>query len=181
MTDETNPNYSGGHWEAMKPDGSPITSDTSLMHGWSTWPVYLLPRYLGGVEPLEPGWRRWRIKPVLAGLEEVDVKLSVPAGMVRVSLRLLEREGTGSITLAVPRGTVAEVFPPEGWVIVAYRKSSGSTGPQIFDGQDEIAIVKIRKSSDITRPAGLESSDKSIETSTIQEIKSQDYDGVLGL
>ncbi|KAH6694838.1 Six-hairpin glycosidase-like protein [Leptodontidium sp. MPI-SDFR-AT-0119] len=112
MADETNPNYSGGHWEAMKQDGTPITDDTSLMHGWSTWPVFLLPRYLAGVLPQEPGWTRWKVQPVLVGLENVDVSLSTPAGQIGVSLQMQESLGTGSIVLDVPIGSVAEVFPP---------------------------------------------------------------------
>jgi len=43
MSNPSNPNYSGGHWEAMAEDGSPVHDDTSLVHGWSTSPVFLLP------------------------------------------------------------------------------------------------------------------------------------------
>lgn len=68
MTDETGPNYSEGHWASMKPDGTTYAADTSLQHGWSTWPVFLLPKYLGGLSPLEPGWKRFQVKSVLAGL-----------------------------------------------------------------------------------------------------------------
>lgn len=53
MADETNPNYSGGHWGALKLDGTRITDDPSLMRGWSIWPVDLLPRYLDGAEPVK--------------------------------------------------------------------------------------------------------------------------------
>lgn len=34
MADEINPNYSGGHWGALKLDGTRITNDASLMRGW---------------------------------------------------------------------------------------------------------------------------------------------------
>ncbi|KAL3427196.1 alpha-L-rhamnosidase (RhaA is able to hydrolyze alpha-1) [Phlyctema vagabunda] len=118
MADPTNPNYSGGHWEAMKPDGTPITNDTSLMHGWSTWPVHLLPRYLGGLAPLQAGWSRFQVKPVLAGLSSVDVQLTTPAGSISVSISACEMKGTGGIKISVPSGTVAEVFAPKAWMIV---------------------------------------------------------------
>lgn len=123
MADPTNINYSGGHWEAMKPDGTPIHNDTSLMHGWSTWPVYLLPRYLAGLEPIEPGWTHWQCKPTLAGLETVHVELSTPAGEIKVSLRMEESQGKGQILMTIPSGSVAEVFAPEGWIIERLRRS----------------------------------------------------------
>jgi alpha-L-rhamnosidase len=91
---------------------------------WSTWPVFLLPRYLGGIEPLEPGWSQWRMKPVLVGLESVDVQLSTPSGRISIALHIYEASGTGQISLKVPSGSVAEVFAPEGWAIVTSEKSS---------------------------------------------------------
>jgi hypothetical protein len=146
MADETNPNYSGGHWEAMKPDGTPMADDTSLMHGWSTWPVYLLPRYLGGIEPLEPGWSRWMVKPVLVGLESVDVQLSTPSGRISIALRMYQDSGTGQISLKFPSGSVAEVFAPEGWTIITSEKSSKPPlhFSQTVLGQDEDVIINIQ-------------------------------------
>lgn len=115
MADQDNPNYSGGHWETLTADGKPFHKDTSLMHGWSTWPVHLLPRYLAGVHPVEAGWKRWAVKPVLAGLDSVEVVLDTVAGSIEVSLRIQELEGTGTINITVPVNTEAEVFAPKGW------------------------------------------------------------------
>jgi alpha-L-rhamnosidase len=117
MVDTSNPNYSGGHWEAMTQDGMPITTDCSLVHGWSTWPVFLLPQYLAGLKPLEPGWRRFKVRPVLANLTTVDVKLSTPAGEVEVSLLVDEAKGAGAITITAPLGSVAEIYAPEDWAL----------------------------------------------------------------
>jgi hypothetical protein len=154
MADPLNPNYSGGHWEAMKPDGTPITYDTSLMHGWSTWPVYLLPRYLAGLEPFEPGWTRWRCKPILAGLESVDVELCTPSGTIKFSLRMKESRGTGQIVVTVPSGSVAEVFAPQGWTIVTSEETADARAlkSKTITGQDEkatIGIVRVYQSTDI--------------------------------
>src|SRR5690242_7447405 len=82
MADTSSPNYSGGHWEALKSSGTPHGHDTSLIHGWSTWPVSLLPRYLAGLEPLEPGWKSFRIAPVLAGLTRIKCVLATVAGEI---------------------------------------------------------------------------------------------------
>ncbi|KAF5970910.1 alpha-L-rhamnosidase A [Fusarium coicis] len=94
MADQDNPNYSGAHWEAMKTDGSPFNHDVSLAHGWSSWPVFLLPRYLAGVYPLEAGWKGIGVEPVLAGLEEVAYSLETPQGSFSAVVRIMDVQAT---------------------------------------------------------------------------------------
>jgi alpha-L-rhamnosidase len=84
MIDETHPNFSGGLWEAMTADGEPMHKNTSLMHAWSSSPVYLLPMYLAGSRPTRPGWKEWEAKPVYAGLDEVEAKVDTPAGLLQI-------------------------------------------------------------------------------------------------
>ncbi|KAF5697485.1 alpha-L-rhamnosidase A [Fusarium globosum] len=115
MADQDNPNYSGAHWEAIRTDGSPFNHDVSLAHGWSSWPVFLLPRYLAGVYPLEAGWTRIGVEPVLADLEEVAYSLETPQGSFSVTVRVDEEQGQGSIRLSVPLGSTAVVKAPKGW------------------------------------------------------------------
>ncbi|KAF4503264.1 alpha-L-rhamnosidase A [Fusarium agapanthi] len=115
MADHNSTNYSGAHWEAMKTDGSPFNHDVSLAHGWSSWPVFLLPRYLAGVYPLEAGWKRIGVEPVLAGLEEVAYSLETPQGPFSVVVQVSEKDGKGSIKLSVPRGNTAVLEAPKGW------------------------------------------------------------------
>ncbi|KAG8625233.1 hypothetical protein KVT40_006984 [Elsinoe batatas] len=51
---------SGASWEYLFPDGSPGIGDfTSLAHPWGGAPTYVLPEYVLGVTPTEPGYRRW--------------------------------------------------------------------------------------------------------------------------
>ncbi|KAF5606699.1 alpha-L-rhamnosidase A [Fusarium subglutinans] len=115
MADQDNPNYSGAHWEAMKTDGSPFNHDVSLAHGWSSWPVFLLPRYLAGLCPLEAGWKRIGVEPVLAGLEEVKYSLETTQGYLSVVVHINEDAGKGSIKIVVPQGSTAVVKAPKGW------------------------------------------------------------------
>jgi alpha-L-rhamnosidase len=147
MADPNDPNFSGGHWEAMKPDGTPITDDTSLMHGWSTWPVYLLPRYLGGLEPIEPGWTSWKCRPVLAGMDFVEVHLSTPVGDVEISLHIDEARGTGQIIAVVPSGSVAEICAPKGWIMVTSEDIGDAPGREsrYITGQGERSVLRIAK------------------------------------
>jgi len=102
MADLSNPNYSGGHWAARKPDGTPHSHDTSLMHGWSTWPVFLMLRHLAGPHAIEAGWKVFGVAPVLAGLEKVERSLETVAGTVKVDMNIDEGAGHGAITVLAP-------------------------------------------------------------------------------
>jgi alpha-L-rhamnosidase len=118
MVDETHPNFSGGLWEAMTKDGEPMHKDTSLMHAWSSSPVYLLPMYLAGVKPLKPGWKEWEAAPVYAGLEEVEATVDTPAGLLHIRwIFRTDGEDRGFVSVDVPKGTSGIIFPPKGWLI----------------------------------------------------------------
>lgn len=118
MTDETHPNFSGGLWEAMNTDGEPIHKDTSLMHAWSSSPVYLLPMYLAGVRPTKPGWKEWEASPVYAGLDEVEAVVDTPAGLLQIRwIFKTDGEDRGFVSVDVPKGTSGVISPPKGWLI----------------------------------------------------------------
>ncbi len=80
-------------------------------HAWGAAPANLIPRKLMGIEPLEPGFKRFRVKPQTASLERAKLKLPTPAGPV-----LLEIHGIGAdawrASLVVPKGTAAEFHLP---------------------------------------------------------------------
>lgn len=153
MVDPANPDYSGGLWEAMTEDGKPVTDDTSLMHGWSTWPVFLLPQYLAGLKVLEPGWKRFKIQPVLADIESVDVNLSTPAGEIGVSLCTREAEGTGELNVIIPRGTVAEVHAPDGWKLKCSKNTAADVWMSdiVINGQSETVQILLSKAAQVDR------------------------------
>ncbi|KAE9365871.1 glycoside hydrolase family 78 protein [Stipitochalara longipes BDJ] len=192
MSNPSNPNYSGGHWEAMSEDGTPVHDDTSLVHGWSTWPVFLLPKYLAGLEPLEPGWVMWKVRPVLAGLESVDVQLSTPSGDIAVSLHVKEDQGAGEVNLDVPSGTTGEFHPPLGWQI-----SDCPANCELALGANKISIreggkftVKIHKvisslpSSSLGKPGSLNSEKGTAEVvegvESSEKVSGRKSSGLLG-
>lgn len=117
MADETDANYSNAHWEAMKLDGWTFNHDVSLVHGWSMSPVFLMPRYLAGLYPLEPGWKKFAVEPVLAGLELIECSLQIPSGHIAVILHMDEMAGVGELSLSVPLAALTLVKPPSGWCI----------------------------------------------------------------
>ncbi|KAF7856379.1 hypothetical protein EAF04_009907 [Stromatinia cepivora] len=121
MSDPENVDYSGGHWKEIKPNGQLTSSTTSMMQARSTWPVSILPQYLAGVEPLYRGWSRWKVHPVLAGLTFVDYRLSTSMGEISVVIHIHEPSSTGELTVFVPKGTVADLYPPKGWIFLASR------------------------------------------------------------
>lgn len=145
MADISSENYSGAHWEAMKPDGTPFAHDISLAHGWSTWPTFLLPKYLGGLTPLEAGWKRWSVKPVLAGLPAIDVSLKTVAGVVKVSLRVQEADGRGKFTVMIPRRTICEISAPKGWRLDREMKEYLQLDTLVIEGQNREVVVRIFK------------------------------------
>ena len=133
MADESNPNYSGAHWEAMDRQGNPFNHDVSLVHGWSTWPVLLLPRYLTGLHPLEPGWKTIGISPVLADLDEVTYEVESGRGIIKIAILIDRYRDKGTMRLTLPAGTKGLVSLPKPWKLLGCRQIRG-------DGQ--VLVVK---------------------------------------
>ncbi|WP_431210767.1 alpha-L-rhamnosidase C-terminal domain-containing protein [Puia sp. P3] len=72
----------------------------SLCHAWGASPIYLLGKYYLGVRPLEPGYQRYEVRPVLGGLEWMEGDVPTPHGNVRVycsrkEIRVGAVSGTG--------------------------------------------------------------------------------------
>ena len=73
-------------------------------HAWGGTPLYSLPRALIGLEILEPGMTKLRLKPSLLGLEYARVELPTPFGTVTVEQRLGESpriESPGSVEIII--------------------------------------------------------------------------------
>tara|TARA_R110002003_G_scaffold130_15_gene12258 strand:+ start:2917 stop:4668 length:1752 start_codon:yes stop_codon:yes gene_type:complete len=162
MADPNNRNYSGGHWEAMKPDGTPHGHDTSLMHGWSTWPVFLMPRYLAGLHPIGAGWKVFGVAPVLAGLEAVECSLETVAGTVQVDLKIDEGAGHGAIRVLAPYGTRFRLQAPKGWTVM---------GPDECEGTGDWTKFFMSKKGIAARP---ESKNAKLTLSTATSVESED-------
>jgi hypothetical protein len=80
-------------------------------HAWGAAPSNLIPRKLMGIEPLEPGFKRFRVKPATASLEHAKIKLPTPKGPVLLALRGKDA-ATWQAALTVPAGTAAEFHLP---------------------------------------------------------------------
>lgn len=56
----------------------------SLCHGWASGPASFLSQVVTGIEILEPGCKKVRIKPNLGGLKHIKTKYPTPYGIIEV-------------------------------------------------------------------------------------------------
>ena len=83
---------------------------TSYSHGWSAGPTYLLPAYVLGVRPLEPGFRRVLIEPTPGDLTSAEGRVPTPHGPVCVNWS--RGANAFRMEVAVPEGCTAQVVLP---------------------------------------------------------------------
>jgi hypothetical protein len=79
-------------------------------HAWVAVPANVIPRKLMGIEPLEPGFRRIRVRPRLGGLEWAKIRHPSPRGPI--DLAVTSAGGRWEASLDLPDGVVAEVHVP---------------------------------------------------------------------
>ena len=106
-------------WSHMLDIGSTLTLeawDTRFKpnqdwnHAWGAAPANIIPRLLMGVEPLEPGFRRIRIRPQPGGLEQATLTLPTIRGAVRVSFKIAPQKV--HLQIDIPANTTAQVWVP---------------------------------------------------------------------
>ena len=105
-------------WRHMVDSGTTITWEAwdqkykpnqDWNHAWGAAPANLLPRFVLGVEPLEPGWKRASIRPCPGNLEHASGKVPTPLGPVGIAWKY----GPGfRISFTLPQGMLAKVDLP---------------------------------------------------------------------
>jgi hypothetical protein len=80
-------------------------------HAWGAAPANIIPRKLMGIEPLEPGFRKIRIKPQPASLEYAEIKCPTIRGDVLMSFKNKPQQSF-SMNLTIPANTTADVYLP---------------------------------------------------------------------
>jgi hypothetical protein len=80
-------------------------------HAWGAAPANIIPRRLMGIEPLEPGFERIRIKPQPANLEWAKFVQPTIAGDVKVSFTNKVNENF-NLEIEIPANTKSEVWIP---------------------------------------------------------------------
>ena len=80
-------------------------------HAWGAAPANIIPRYLLGVRPLEPGFRRILIQPRPGGLEHVKGKVPTVRGPVHVAISV-NRPSRFALEVEVPPNSTAKIGVP---------------------------------------------------------------------
>ena len=108
-------------WYNMTRIGSTITTEAwdnvykpnqDWNHPWGAAPANVIVRKLMGVEPIEPGFSKIRIKPQPGSLQSAS--LTVPTIKGAVSVAFDNREGASFLLdITIPANTTAEVWLPK--------------------------------------------------------------------
>lgn len=99
-------------WEGIGPGGGLYEQGyTSMAHGWSTGIVSLMSNYVLGVTPTEPGFRRWRLRPMAAGLSWARGTVRTPHGELQIDWEI-SSAGMFTMHFDAPEGTLGEVDVP---------------------------------------------------------------------
>lgn len=80
-------------------------------HAWGAAPANVIPAKLMGIEPLEPGFSKIRIKPQPGNLESAEIKTPTIRGEVLLSFRNKPKQSF-SMHLTIPANTTANVYLP---------------------------------------------------------------------
>lgn len=121
---DNSPGYERHWWNMMK-EGSTVTMEAwgaaakpnlDWNHAWGAAPANIIPRYVLGVRPLEPGFGRIEIAPHLgtgsasAGLTKVEGRVPTVRGPVTVSAA--NSPASFQLLVETPGNTVARVLVP---------------------------------------------------------------------
>lgn len=79
-------------------------------HAWGAAPANIIPRFLIGVQPLEPGFSVMQIKPQIAHLTYANAAIPTIRGAVRVSIQ--QNQTCYQLDVTIPGNTLAHVYLP---------------------------------------------------------------------
>ncbi len=111
-------------------------------HAWGSAPANIIVRKVAGIEPLEPGFRKFRIVPQPGGLKYMELrKPSIRGG---IDFKLLDENDTWEMDIKVPGNTEAEIWLPHRFVEVKINgKITASSGRINFAGEER-KIFKLK-------------------------------------
>lgn len=102
-------------WDSMRPDRSLNPGGMTSFNHYALGSVAeWMHAHIGGLEAVEPGWRRFRVAPIVGGgLTEASTTHVTPYGRAAVSWKVDDGESVMDLTVTVPVGTTAVVAVPD--------------------------------------------------------------------
>ena len=107
-------------------------------HAWGAAPANIIPRKLMGIEPLEPGFRKIRIKPQPASLEHAEIRYPTIRGDVLVSFQNRPKQSF-KLNVTIPANTMADIYLPF-WSKLQKVTQNGSTVSYRLD--ENFAVIE---------------------------------------
>jgi hypothetical protein len=140
-------------WLNMIRSGSTMTTEAwdeyykpnlGWNHAWGSAPANMIPRGLFGIEPLEPAFRKVRIKPQLANLQAASLKIPTIRGPIHCEWKT---EGACfNLDLVIPANARAQVWVP-GASVEAVREADDTIdkrpGIEVVDSKSGYIILEI--------------------------------------
>ncbi|KAL7919432.1 glycoside hydrolase family 78 protein [Trichoderma austrokoningii] len=122
-------------WDSMMPDGTINPgSMTSFNHYALGSVVNWLHEDVGGISPLEPGWRKIRIRPVPGGtITSAKVEYESVYGRIVSSWKIDETDGSFNLTVTVPPNSKAVVILPCEWKAVRQDEEGIEVGSGTYE------------------------------------------------
>ena len=87
----------------------------SKSHAWCAGPTALLPEKILGIEPILPGWKKFKIKPNLYDLDWCKGIIPSLAGDINVKLKKLRKQNLEvgvQIKAIIPLNTSSKIYVP---------------------------------------------------------------------
>jgi alpha-L-rhamnosidase len=106
-------------------------------HAWGAAPANLIPRKLMGIEPLEPGFRKIRIRPQPANLRHAEIRHPTICGDILVSFHN-DPDKFFNMDITIPANTTAEVYLP---LKAKNQKVTADGQPVAFRAEGRFAVV----------------------------------------
>ncbi|MEH6307556.1 family 78 glycoside hydrolase catalytic domain [Olivibacter sp. CPCC 100613] len=99
-----------GSTMTMEAWGNKFKPNQDWNHVWGAVPANIIPRKLMGIEPTQPAWETFDIKPQLGDLAFAAIK--VPTIKGPVSMEVKQLEGRFDMLVDVPANTRADIYIP---------------------------------------------------------------------
>jgi len=116
-------------------------------HAWGAAPANIIPRRLMGIEPIEPGFRRIRIRPQPSILQQAEIRIPTVRGSVRAAFDN-QPDKRFELTVDIPANMTAEVWLPmikgkvsvDGIDLETFKKEDGFLITDIGSGNHSIIV-----------------------------------------